>query len=103
MALIQWWSKVEKVYADKNMVKSILRNLMNNAIKYSFEHGHIDIMSKKEHGFLELTIKDYGVGIDEKLVNTLSSAKNSISSFRYQWRSRYRVWIIALQRVYSPS
>ncbi|TLX70759.1 HAMP domain-containing histidine kinase [Labilibacter sediminis] len=73
-------SKADKIYADKNMVKSILRNLMNNAIKYSFEHGYIDLMSKKENGFLEVTIKDYGVGIDENLVETLSSSKNSISS-----------------------
>jgi len=70
----------DTIYADKNMVKSILRNLMNNAIKYSFEHGHIDIMSKMENGFLEITIKDYGVGIDEELVNILSNSKNSISS-----------------------
>ncbi len=70
----------DTIYADKNMVKGILRNLMNNAIKYSFEHGHIDIMSKMENGFLEITIKDYGVGIDEEFVNTLSNSKNSISS-----------------------
>ncbi|MGQ1786290.1 MULTISPECIES: sensor histidine kinase [unclassified Saccharicrinis] len=80
VGIISTVSEADKIYADKNMVKSILRNLMNNAIKYSFEHGDIDIMSKREHGFLEVTIKDYGVGIDEKLVNTLSSSKNSISS-----------------------
>lgn len=69
----------EKVFADKNMVKSILRNLLNNAIKYSHKHGKIDISTKRNKGFLEITIKDYGVGINSEIVNTIFSSDNHIS------------------------
>ncbi|WP_075603140.1 sensor histidine kinase [Saccharicrinis aurantiacus] len=73
-------SEEVEIYADKNMVKSILRNLINNAIKFSFEYGHIEIMSAKNDDFLEVTIKDYGVGINTEMMSTLTSTKNNESS-----------------------
>ncbi len=70
----------QTVFADKNMVKSILRNLLTNAIKYSYEHGRIDLISKRDKGFLEITIKDYGVGINAKTTSTFFSSTNYIST-----------------------
>ena len=70
----------EKVFADKNMVKSILRNLLNNAIKYSYKLGKIYISTKKNKGFLKITIKDCGVGINSEIVNTIFSSNNHIST-----------------------
>ncbi len=70
----------EKVFADKNMVKSILRNLLSNAIKFSHEFGKIDISAKKNNDFLEITIKDYGVGINSEIINTIFSSNNHIST-----------------------
>lgn len=70
----------EKVFADKNMVKSILRNLLTNAIKYSHKHGDIEISTIKNNKFLEVSIKDYGVGMKNEIANTLFSARNHISN-----------------------
>ena len=51
--------------ADLQMVKTILRNLINNAIKYSYLGGeiHINVIEKGE--FFEISIKDNGVGISQ--------------------------------------
>lgn len=70
----------EKVFADVNMVKSILRNLLTNAIKYSYRSGKIDVTTKRNRGFLEITIKDYGVGINTETVSTLFSSNNYLST-----------------------
>lgn len=70
----------EKVFADVNMVKSILRNLLTNAIKYSYRSGKIDVTTKRNRGFLEITIKDYGVGINFETVSTLFSSNNYLST-----------------------
>ncbi|MCW3807443.1 sensor histidine kinase [Plebeiibacterium marinum] len=68
-----------KLFADKNMVKSILRNLISNAIKYSHANGKIDISTlSKNNRFLEVTIKDYGVGMEHEVSNILfESGKNN--------------------------
>jgi signal transduction histidine kinase len=54
------------VSADLQMVKTIIRNLLNNAIKYSFIGGEIEIKAKREKEFVEITIEDHGIGITNK-------------------------------------
>jgi len=54
-------------YADKNMVEVTLRNLITNAIKFTENGGKIDIFSMSVGEFIEITISDSGIGIDEKL------------------------------------
>lgn len=56
---------VAKVRADKSKVQGVLNNLVGNAIKYS-STGDIIIASKVGRGFLYVSIKDNGVGIDRK-------------------------------------
>lgn len=62
------------------MVKSILRNLLSNAIKFSHKFGKIDIGAKKNNDFLEITIKDYGIGINSEIANTILNPNNHTST-----------------------
>jgi PAS domain S-box-containing protein len=53
------------VMADSQMLSSVLRNLLMNAVKFSFKGGEIRILAKPSHlpGQLEISILDTGVGI----------------------------------------
>jgi signal transduction histidine kinase len=51
------------VTADLQMVKTILRNLINNAIKYTNINGKITINASELKQFVEVTVKDNGIGI----------------------------------------
>ena len=53
-------------FADKNMVEVILRNLIVNAIKFTETHGKIEIYTMPVGDFIEVTVSDNGIGIDEK-------------------------------------
>ena len=55
------------VFADKNMLESILRNLLSNAIKFSECQGKIEIFSMPVNEFVEITVADNGVGMDENV------------------------------------
>ena len=57
------------VYADENMFKIILRNIINNAIKYSKPESKIIIMAVEENGIFSLSIKDSGFGFNHKYTN----------------------------------
>jgi len=59
------------VYADKNMLQTILRNLVSNAIKFTNLNGRIKIYTKQEQEYIEITISDNGVGMDEEMLNNL--------------------------------
>ncbi|MBN1302518.1 MAG: PAS domain-containing protein [Melioribacteraceae bacterium] len=64
------------VYADKDMVKTILRNLITNAIKFTSESGRIIISGEAKNNFVEISVEDNGIGIDESDMNNLFNIEN---------------------------
>lgn len=59
------------VYADVDMLRTILRNLISNAIKYSNENDLITIASKADSKFIEVSVIDQGVGMSLKGLKAL--------------------------------
>ena len=53
------------------MVKTILRNLIGNAIKYTNTDGEITISALESDQFVEIAIKDNGVGISPEAQSEL--------------------------------
>ncbi len=51
------------IFTDLNMMNTILRNLVSNAIKYSHENSEIEIVGEETDKFVEILVKDFGVGI----------------------------------------
>lgn len=54
------------IYADPNMISSVLQNLISNAIKFTRENGRIEIDLKPAGEFAAIAITDNGVGISER-------------------------------------
>ncbi|NMS90687.1 HAMP domain-containing histidine kinase [Clostridioides difficile] len=54
------------VYTDSKCMYYILDQIVNNAIKYSNEVGKIEFDSKKLENGVVLSIKDFGIGINEE-------------------------------------
>lgn len=54
------------VSADPDMLQMIVRNLVHNAIKFSYPNGKIMISSHIEDQFAVIQVSDNGVGITEK-------------------------------------
>ena len=52
--------------ADKEKLRIIFQNLLENAIKYSNLHGKIFITLKEEDGMATISVKDIGIGISEE-------------------------------------
>ena len=52
-----------KVEADNDMLKTVVRNFLSNAIKFSPEDSTIEIMMTKEGEFAKVSVRDHGVGI----------------------------------------
>jgi len=71
ISLVQNKTEDIEVYADGNMLKIIIRNLISNAIKFTNQGGKITVSAKKEPDRVEITISDNGVGMSEESVNKL--------------------------------
>lgn len=59
-------------FADANMINTVVRNLMTNALKFTPKGGEITISaSSPDKKSVLVSIKDNGVGMDEKIKNRL--------------------------------
>ncbi len=54
------------IYSDKNMVSTVLRNLLTNAVKFTVKNGSVKIYSEMEKNSLKITVSDTGIGISEE-------------------------------------
>lgn len=68
------------ITADPDHIKIIFRNILSNAIKFSYPKGEIKIYSKVEMNFVHITIQDYGVGIPANIINAISKKVQKRSS-----------------------
>jgi PAS domain S-box-containing protein len=57
--------------ADPNLLKTILRNLISNSIKYCKEGGTIELSSIEEENIIRITLKDSGVGMSPSQIANL--------------------------------
>lgn len=55
------------VLGDENIINLVIRNLLNNAIKYSRKSSSITVNITQQNGHLAVSIKDRGVGMSRKL------------------------------------
>ena len=69
-----------EVYADVNMLKTILRNLFSNAIKYTHPNGEIAISAVQNQNNIEITVSDNGVGMSEETRNKLFDIDANVST-----------------------
>lgn len=59
------------VFADKNLLSTILRNLISNAIKFTPPGGHITISAQKSDGSVDISVSDTGIGMTRDQIDNL--------------------------------
>jgi len=75
--IINYHGEPNKVLADQNMVKTVLRNLIGNAIKFSYKQKQIDIEMERENGMAVVSVRDQGIGMkNENLDHLFDLSKN---------------------------
>ncbi|MGQ1785153.1 tetratricopeptide repeat-containing sensor histidine kinase [Saccharicrinis sp. GN24d3] len=65
---------------DKNMVLMILRNIISNAIKFSYPNGHVTIQARLRENIVWFSISDQGVGIAKKDIAKILDEKTNYTT-----------------------
>ena len=72
------------VYVDQNMFETIVRNLISNAIKYSYNNGKISIdasqVNNNGKSYTEISIADNGVGMSQENLSKLFTINETMST-----------------------
>ncbi len=69
-----------QLFIDQNMMKTVIRNLLTNSIKYSEPKGEVLIEGEKNNKHYHIRIQDNGVGIKEKDIDKLFRIDQSYST-----------------------
>lgn len=64
------------VWADPNMLQTIIRNLLGNAIKFTGRGGKVSVGTHANQGNAIVTIADNGIGIEKDALSTLFDIDN---------------------------
>ncbi|HEY3430245.1 MAG TPA: sensor histidine kinase, partial [Cyclobacteriaceae bacterium] len=69
-----------EVISEYDILNLVLRNLISNALKFSFERGKIDIRVTTTANSLEIDVRDEGKGMDGETIASLLSASLTVST-----------------------
>lgn len=60
------------VLADSNILQTIIRNLVSNALKFTLRNGQVTVTAKAiDESDVEVAVKDTGIGMNREMVNNL--------------------------------
>ena len=71
IALIYKRNDDSLLWTDRNMLKTICRNLINNAIKFTPRGGKIKIFTNKSGQLLQISVRDNGIGLSPDKLKTI--------------------------------
>jgi signal transduction histidine kinase/ligand-binding sensor domain-containing protein len=68
------------ISADKDMIKTILRNLISNAIKFTHKNGIVEVKAIIEDGNMEISVSDNGIGMTDESMAKLFKIDANLST-----------------------
>lgn len=79
--IINQISPTLKVYADINMVTSVIQNLVSNALKFTYTDGNgkVVLSAEEDDQYVHIYVKDTGLGMNEKQMQNLFDPKFTVS------------------------
>ena len=60
-----------RLVADQARLSQVFANLLNNAAKYSEPHGHIELIARLDAGWVEVQVRDAGIGLRPDQVDSI--------------------------------
>ncbi len=70
-----------EVYADEDMIKTVLRNLISNAIKFTYPGGKIEIHLTTDKEFAWVSVKDNGIGLSPEEQKKIMNGKKWLTTY----------------------
>ncbi len=76
---VQAFADLSVIYADRRAVRSILDNLLSNALRYTPPEGEILLAAEEIKNFVQFTVRDSGRGIEAERLSNIFDRFNAFS------------------------
>jgi signal transduction histidine kinase len=68
------------IMADRNMIKTVLRNLISNAIKFTPKKGKVEVNALTNDKYVEIAVSDNGIGMTKEIMAKLFRIDANLST-----------------------
>jgi PAS domain S-box-containing protein len=68
------------IFADKNMIKTVLRNLISNALKFTPRDGVVEINATSDATMNKISVTDSGIGMNKETMEKLFRIEGNLST-----------------------
>ncbi|HEX8038385.1 MAG TPA: HAMP domain-containing sensor histidine kinase, partial [Chryseosolibacter sp.] len=69
------------IFADRDMIRAIIRNLLSNAIKFSRVNGRVEIRARAINRLVEISVQDFGTGIRKEDMERLFNPSETFTTY----------------------
>lgn len=66
--------------SDKNILSTILRNLISNALKFSYRKGSVTISASQNNSYYIISVRDNGIGISPEKMENIFTLETNVST-----------------------
>lgn len=73
--------KGETIIADENMIRTVLRNLLSNSIKFTHQGGKVTVFSERDKKGLHIIVEDNGIGMDAETQSNLFKISEKVKTY----------------------
>ncbi len=91
----------EVVFAEKDSIKRVITNLIDNAIKFSYENGIVDISTKQKGNKVIVSVKNTGEGISLAEQKTIFERFYKLDKSRSQNKTGVGLGLHIVKRIIS--
>jgi signal transduction histidine kinase len=68
------------ISADENMLRTVIRNLISNAIKFTPKQGFVKVSAEVRHDYVHVLVTDSGIGIKPETIGKLFKIETSFTT-----------------------
>jgi signal transduction histidine kinase/ligand-binding sensor domain-containing protein len=68
------------IFADRNMIKTVIRNLISNSIKFTPRNGKVEVSAKNTEKNIDITVTDSGIGMSRETISKLFRIDGNLST-----------------------
>lgn len=92
-------TELPAIFGDYDRIKQVFINILDNAIKYSYEGGKINVTATSNDKNIQVDIRDYGIGVPSDMIENVFEAFYRVDEERSRERGGFGLGLSIVKQI----